>query len=126
MSSLRSWPAEKAGPLAANTTARTARSCAIAVNASPSPSSIASERLLRVCGWLRVSTATLPKSSRKRISDEAEEATAAAWRAFMGVVPGRFCVRRSGETSNPIVSDAGYGEERHEGDGGGETHGQGA
>src|SRR6185369_17642937 len=57
VSSLRSWPAQKAGPLAAITTARTALSAAISVKALDSAASIASERLLRVCGRLRMSTA---------------------------------------------------------------------
>src|SRR5262249_18507542 len=65
-SSLRSWPAQNAGPLAASTTTRTERSAAIAASASVSAASNSSERLLRAWGRLRVSTATSPTSSRSK------------------------------------------------------------
>ena len=58
------------------------------MSASPSASSIASERLLRLCGRLSVSTATLAMSSRKRISEEAAAAAAAAGWVFIGSVLG--------------------------------------
>src|SRR5581483_666026 len=65
--SLRSWPAQKAGPLAQSTTARTALSLAISVNAAESCASIASDSVLRCCGRLSVSS-SMPPPSRSRIS----------------------------------------------------------
>ena len=63
VSSLRSCPAQNAGPLAAMTTARTLRSCARATSWAASASINASDRLLRCCGRFSVSTAIGPARS---------------------------------------------------------------
>jgi len=64
-----SWPAEKAGPLAAITTARTLESSWSSVSALWSSAISPSDRLLRLAGRLRVSTAMLPSVSRRRTVD---------------------------------------------------------
>ena len=64
VSSLRSCPAQNAGPLAAMTTARIAGSAAIVARAAVIASSISSERLLRAAGRFSVSTAMPSTVSR--------------------------------------------------------------
>ena len=54
-----SCPAEKAGPFAASTTARTRLSAAISARLAVSAAISASDRLLRACGRLRTRTAML-------------------------------------------------------------------
>jgi hypothetical protein len=66
-SSFKSCPAEKAGPFAASTTARIARSRAIASNASPSATIIAADRLLRASGRFSVRVAIASIVSRNTI-----------------------------------------------------------
>src|SRR5262245_51001212 len=72
-----SWPAQKAGPVAARTTARTARSAAISRSVADSAAIRASDRLLRALGRLSVRTEIPWASSRSRM-DGAEGATRAA------------------------------------------------
>jgi hypothetical protein len=67
-----SWPAEKAGPLAAMTAARMRLSSAIALKLACSWPIIASDRLLRAAGRFSVSTATVPTISRSRIGGSGE------------------------------------------------------
>src|SRR5262249_34286865 len=64
VSSLRSCPAENAGPSAAITTPRTDLSAAMAVRASASAPIKASDRLLRAAGRFRVRIASGPSISR--------------------------------------------------------------
>ena len=64
-----SWPAEKAGPLAAITTARTLASPRISLSAACSSAIRLSDRLLRAPGRFSVSTAMLPTISRRRMGD---------------------------------------------------------
>src|SRR5882757_236393 len=72
-----SWPAEKAEPLAAITTARTLASSLISLSAACSSAIIPSDRLLRAEGRLSVSTAILPCISCSRFGDGGLAARAA-------------------------------------------------
>src|ERR1700730_2350622 len=65
VSSLRSWPAEKTGPRAASTTARTAFSSAMSARARCKACSVASASVLRARGRLRIKTAMSPEFSRR-------------------------------------------------------------
>src|ERR1700722_14624134 len=73
-----SWPAEKAGPLAAITTARTLALSRMSFSAACSSAIRPSERLLRASGRLSVRTATLPIVSRSRTGD-GDGAARAVW-----------------------------------------------
>src|ERR1700686_1399333 len=93
-------------------TARTERSCAIAVSASPSASSVASERLLRACGRFRVRMATSAMSSRRRISaEEAAAARVAAWafidfiQRYLRILTVHHCTR----SEKPKIGKTGFG-----------------
>jgi hypothetical protein len=77
VSSFMSWPAEKAGPLAAITTPRTVLSSRISLSSACRLAIIAADRLLRAVGRLRVRTAIGPTVSRSRIGSCGEGARAA-------------------------------------------------
>src|SRR6202035_1798572 len=93
-------------------TARTERSWAIAVSASPSASSVASDRLLRACGRVRGRMATSSMSSRRRISAEEAAAARAAACAFIGFIQ-RFLriltVRHCTRSEQPKIGKTGVG-----------------
>ena len=116
------------------TTARTCASCAIAVSASPSAASIASDRLLRACGRFSVSMATAPMSSRSRISGGGgggDGGGLGVHAASSGAVGG-FAVARAFIVSDPrcrhgASGNDGRGMQRWTtGHGGAETDAQGA